>query len=355
MLSILVASISPFSGKNVVGVGLARKLASVGKQVGYFKPLGPLVVRDGGRVTDEDAVFFKRVLNLGEPLEALCPIILHDETISDVLRGDVGEIKEKILVASRAASDGKDAMIMMSMGGLDCGEALGYPMSEFVKDVGAKVVLVDTYNWPLQSLDGILCAKKLLGDQLAGVLFNNVPTSRLSIMRQAVEPFLSQHGVPILGILPSDTVLRAVPIADIVKAIDGKVLCCGESVDELVENVMIGAMSTEGALRFFRRKANKAVITGGDRPDMHLAALETSTRCLILTGDLYPNERILARAEELGVPVVLTPLDTSSAAEACEHTQEALTLHCERKITRIVELMDKHLDWDVVSQTLGIE
>ena len=59
-------------------------------------------------------------------------------------------------------------------------------------------------------------------------------------------------------------------------------------------------------MTYFRRKPNKAVITGGDRADIQLAALETSTRCLILTGNLYPSPAVLNRAEELCVPVLLT-------------------------------------------------
>jgi len=45
---------------------------------------------------------------------------------------------------------------------------------------------------------------------------------------------------------------------------------------------MVGAMGQEQALNFLEVKANKAVITGGDRADVQLAALETSTKCLIL-------------------------------------------------------------------------
>lgn len=49
----------------------------------------------------------------------------------------------------------------------------------------------------------------------------------------------------------------------------------------MVEHLMIGAMDVDSALTYFRRKPNKAVITGGDRPDIQLAALETSTKCTI--------------------------------------------------------------------------
>ena len=45
--------------------------------------------------------------------------------------------------------------------------------------------------------------------------------------------------------------------------------------------------------------------------DIQLAALETSTSCLILTGNIYPSPSVLNRAEELCVPVLLTKLDTA--------------------------------------------
>ena len=55
---------------------------------------------------------------------------------------------------------------------------------------------------------------------------------------------------------------------------------------------MLGAMGAELALKFFRTKPDKIVITGGDRADIQLAALETDTKCLVLTGNLSQLYRI---------------------------------------------------------------
>ena len=72
------------------------------------------------------------------------------------------------------------------------------------------------------------------------------------------------------------------------------------------------AVSASTGKKVLLRKArNKAVITGGDRADIQLAALETSTKCIVLTGDLYPNAIILARAQECGVPIVETSHEVS--------------------------------------------
>ena len=155
--------------------------------------------------------------------------------------------------------------------------------------------------------------------------------------------------------IPDDSVLGAVPISELVEALDGKVLCGGDMLDGLVEHFSIGAMNPDAALRFFQRVPNKAVITGGDRADIQLAALQTSTRCLIFTGDLYPNERILMRAEELGVPVILVPHDTSTTAEICEELHGHLSLHSERKIARASELIEECMDWDTLWRGLGIK
>ena len=355
MLPVFLASVTPYVGKNVVALGLAKKFQQEKKSVGYFKPIGPLPVHSAGVLTDEDAVFFKKALSLAEPLDALCPVVLNDQTLAHLLRGTLGDVRERILAGFRQVAQGKDVVITVGMGRLSCGRALEYPMQKFVRDIEAKVVVVERYQWPVEALDGILHIKGLVPERFAGVIFNRILGSRASHIDQAVRPFLKTHGVEVLGIIPDDTILGAVPVADLVEALDGRVLVGGDKLDVLAEHFSIGAMSEEAALRFFQRIPNQAVITGGDRADIQLAALQTSTRCLILTGDLYPNERILTRAEELGVPVILVGQDTSTTIEICEHLRGHLTLQSERKIARASEITGACMNWDLLHKRLGIK
>ena len=361
MIPIFLASVTPYAGKNVIALGIAQKLRRQNKSVGYFKPIGPLPTYSDGVFTDEDAVYFKKMLNLDEQLDTLCPFVLSDETVADLLRGAglaggaAGEVKNRVLSSFKIASSSKDFMLVVNMGRLSCGLTFGYPMHEFIRDVNARVIVVDRYRWPMETLDGIIHIKNLVPDQFAGVVFNRIPTSKTSHIDQAVRPFLKSHGVEVLGVVPDDAVLSAVPVSKLVEALDGKVLCCGDKLDKLVERFSIGAMNAEAALRFFQRVPRKAVITGGDRADIQLAALQTSTHCLILTGDLYPNERILSRAEELGVPVILVAQDTSLTAEVCDRLHGHLSLHMECKINRASELVDECLDWPALNRHLGID
>ena len=148
--------------------------------------------------------------------------------------------------------------------------------------------------------------------------------------------------------------LGAVPISEIAEILNGVVLCAANKLDGLVEHFSIGAMQADAALRVFQRVPNKAVITGGDRSDIQLAALQTSTRCLILTGALHANERILTQAEESGVPVILTAKDTSSTAELCESLHGHMSLNSDRKIARVGEVLDRNVNWEALYAALGI-
>jgi hypothetical protein len=107
-------------------------------------------------------------------------------------------------------------------------------------------------------------------------------------------------------------------VGELAKHLGGEILNCPERSEELVENLMVGALSVDSGLDYFRRKANKAVITRGDRPDLQMAALETSTKCLILTGAIRPMPIVLHRAIEKGVPIIVVEEDTISTLRRIE-------------------------------------
>ncbi|NLE76688.1 MAG: phosphotransacetylase family protein, partial [Chloroflexi bacterium] len=206
-----------------------------------------------------------------------------------------------------------------------------------------------------QVVDNALTARKRLGDSMLGVVINVVPRPRMEFAETVIRPFLEAHNVPVFGILPQERLLQSLSVGEIHEALGGDMLCCHERTDQLVEHLMVGAMSVDSALTYFRRKPNKAVITGGDRPAIQLAALETSTRCLILTGNIQPNPIILSRAEELGVPMIMVPYDTLTTVEIIERFFGKTRFHQGKKIAALSELLEQRLDWGRLYQALGIK
>ena len=194
-------------------------------------------------------------------------------------------------------------------------------------------------------LDDALAAKMRLGDRLIGVVINEVPREDMDYVRGTVVPFLEGKGIKVYGVLPYDKYLRALSVGEIIDALDAKVLTGSHLRERLIEHLSVGAMSVESALPRFRRQLNKAVFTGGDRTDIQAAALETSTTCLVLTGNLQPTSTIIKRAEELGVAALLVPDNTLEAVEKVEGLFGQSSLGQPEKLSRFQAMLSEHVDY----------
>ena len=166
---------------------------------------------------------------------------------------------------------------------------------------------------------------------------------------------MERQGVPILAMLPNQRVLLSVTVAELAEGMGGEILCGEGGLDELVENLLVGAMSVDSALTYLRRKPNKALITGGDRADLQAAALETGTKCLVLTGNIRPGPRILAQAEDRNVPIILTRTDTMTAIERIEKFFGKTRFHQEQKIQRFEQLLKENMDFEALYNLLGLK
>ena len=156
----------------------------------------------------------------------------------------------------------------------------------------------------------------------------------------------SHTGIPVLGVMPRSPLLRSVTVEELARRLDARVLCCRERLDLLVETLSIGAMNVNSAMEFFRRRRNMAVVTGADRTDIQLAALEASTQCLILTGAGEPLPQLISRAEELDVPLLKVEHDTLTTVEVIERTFGHVRLHESVKATYAFRLVEEHCDFE---------
>ena len=128
-----------------------------------------------------------------------------------------------------------------------------------------------------------------------------------------------------------------------------------EVTGELVENIMVGAMCIDPGPLYFGRKANKAVVTRGDRPDIQMAALETPTRCIVLSGGTQPMPVVRRRADLKKVALVSVPTDTLSTVAKIEEVFSSARFRQPRKLVTFDLLIRKSLDLDALKQELGIK
>jgi len=344
MVPIFIASNRSHTGKTFFALGLAQKLIELGYKVGYLKPLGKTPVKKGSDLFDADAIFMRESLELPDPLEVISPFVLSYEMQHLIFEGKHKDIKKQILDAFKAQKD-KDFIIMGGAGDFFEGSTLGIDGVSLIEETGAQVIMVEAWRGD-KSIDSLYGGYKLLGERFTGGIFNKVPANSLSYVKGKAAPFLEKSGVAILGIFQKDSLLESITIRQIVEILNGKVLCCEEKLDDLVENFSIGAMDVNSALSYFSRIPNKAVITGSHRSDIQLVAMETSTKCIIITGGLRASDVVLGKAQSQGIPIVSVPLDTFTVVDKIEAVVGKTNIRQKEKELRIKELINTQFDID---------
>ncbi|MGB3493055.1 MAG: phosphotransacetylase family protein [Elainellaceae cyanobacterium] len=350
---LLVGSTEAYSGKSATILGIASQLQARNICVGYGKLIGTYFGDAHTDGLEEDIRLISETLNL--PSDRLYPplLSLNESTISKQVAGEDDNHYQQQL-AHYLTDNQSDITILEGPGTLDEGKLFGLSMPEVAEAIDTSVLLVARYHSAL-IVDPILSAKERMGDRLMGVMINDVPDKEMKSVTETVIPFLESQGIPIFGVLPQSEVLRSVSVNELVKQLNAEILCCGDRLDLMVESLKIGAMNVNSALKYFRKARNMAVVTGGDRTDLQLAALETSTHCLILTGHIAPTATVLSRAEELEIPILSVDLDTLTTVEIIDHTFGQVRLQEPIKVECIRDLMAKYFDVDQLIHKLGLE
>ena len=344
--ALLVGSCEAFSGKSAVVLGLARQLLQRGVVVRFGKPLATTAEPADGPLIDDDVRFVGQILGLApEQLIPSVHLLQPEESRQRLLQGQLQAGTGFQALQQQLQAAGPGVTLLEAAGSISEGLLYGLSLPQLARDLQAPVVLVHPWT-DCSSADALLQARDQLGALLAGVVLNGVPPEALPQLRQEVVPALERLGLPVLGVMPRSPLLRSVTVEELARRLDARVLCCRERLDLLVETLSIGAMNVNSAMEFFRRRRNMAVVTGADRTDIQLAALEASTQCLILTGAGEPLPQLISRAEELDVPLLKVEHDTLTTVEVIERTFGHVRLHESVKATYAFRLVEEHCDFE---------
>jgi len=300
MKSVYLASADTRSGKSVLSLGLAMNYPG---KVGFYKPFRESLYKVDDEMMDQDAMLMGEVLNLeeGRKLSPFTYDLYEPVRIDDIVKGYDELCKDKefmIIEGSREPANGYSNRISHA---------------DIAKAIDAPMVIVSTAT--SHSIDTVFMIRDLCrqnGVRLSGVVLNRSVNS-------PERKFLTDNGIRVLGEIPVMPELKTFRVSELSRKIDAKVIAGGKGLDNQVETMLVGAMNLQSAIRYMRRAKRKALITGGDRTEILLAALSTDTSCIIVTGGLRPSQTVLSRAEEIGVPVLMTNADTLGITEVIEH------------------------------------
>ena len=252
------------------------------------------------------------------------------------------------LAAGRAGQPlSSDEAADLAKGAADTAFLLELPAGEAARSGDGAAVLVERFA----DLDAARTASlsKTLGPSFAGLVVTATPASRLA----TVSAELAGQGIPLLAALPEDRLLAAPTIAEMAAALDAEALFLDGHAETIVERMTIASIAADPGQGYFVQFGPQAVIVRCDKPDLHLAALHTSTLCLILTGGQMPLAYVTERAESEGVPLLITAKDTPAAVRALEGLYASGRFGGRPKAERVAQLMAERLDHDALRKALA--
>jgi BioD-like phosphotransacetylase family protein len=356
--TLYIASSNEFSGKTAICLGLALKFKEFGLRVSYLKPIAPAIstIR-AGHPADDDAQLLIESLGLPYPITTVVAGFLERRYLDKVSPEYKKSLLKKIDKAYAEVSKDADLVVVEGCRRFRDGIALGIDASSLSKRLGAKMIIV--CKGGEDTVADKIIIEKMVTDmnqvELIGSIINNVPKTMIERVEGVVRPVLESKNVPVLGIIPEESGLTAPSVADIQATLQGEVLAGEENFERTVRHILVGAMTPSSALRFLRSVDDKVVVTGGDRADIALLALETDTSLLVLTGNMYPDIHVISKAREKNVPVILVPDDTYSTVSKIESVTGRIKPGDQKKINIARQICSSYIDWKKILAVLGFE
>lgn len=345
MQGLYIASTHPRSGKTLVSCSLGVLLQREGFKLGYMKPIGEILKRVEAGNGDADALIVQEVLGQYAAPETLTPVMIPSwsELILTKNKDYAAERLAEVKNAYAEISKGKDIMLVSGTSSAPfSGSFAGLDSMTIVNELDLKVVLVERYDNGV-NYDSILFMRKALEGRLVGVVLNDIPNEEIPAVENIMLPFLENSGVRVLGLVPHDSRLNSIRSMDLAYALGGRIVAGNCNASNIVEGFLIGTMQVESFMTHLRSHPGSAVIVGGDRADLQLAAIHGKAPCIVLTGNLGPHELVRTKAEQVGVPIIVTKEDSYQVARNMSRVLKGKKFHELAQIQAGVTVMSSSL------------
>lgn len=353
MRALYVTSTERHTGKKLLTIGLIDRLRRDGFKVGYFKPLGYFPVKVDHIVTDRAAWLIHSFFKIEDPIELVCPVVITRDLIMQNFEKEIEGLEKKIKDAFAEISRQKDVVLVGSDNNFSEGSSLGVSGIRLTKLLNAYALFMERYTCDV-CIDALVELKNVIGDPMIGVVFNKVNPVDLDEIKELVSPFLNRRDMEHYGSIPVDTLLGSIGVSDLAIHLNADVVCGKDHLDGLVENFLVGGMQVDKFISYVLKRPAAGIIVGGDRTDIQLVAIENGVRCLVLSGNLYPNDTIIARAEAKGVPILVTRDDTYTVAKNVEAMVGTFKLEQKEKMIHGMKLVDQALDFEKFYKKLDL-
>jgi len=357
---LFIAATRQNEGKTTVSLGLASALRRFYPRIGYIKPVGQRFVNIEEQKIDEDIILMDRVYGLNCPLADMSPIaVAPDFTRKYLESANYDTLVKRIQKAFDRVAWEKQFVLCEGSGHAGVGSVFDLSNARVAKVLGAKVILVSQGGIG-KPIDEVCLNHALFqreGVEIMGVILNKVLPEKLDHVEEFARKGLRRQGLELLGVLPHQQILSSPTLELIREELGAEPLNPSQQYLNLVEDVVVGAMSVPHALNSFKKGV--LVITPGDREDLVLAAATTlfgqgtdGLAGILLTDNQRPSPSVMRVVAALPFPVLLAKEDSYWVASRVHDLTVKTRPADTAKIALIRDLIAQHVDVPRVLKSL---
>ena len=357
---VFIAATRQNDGKTTVSLGLIAALQQRYPRVGYIKPVGQRFVEIAEQKIDEDILLMDSVYQLNCPLVDMSPIAVEPDFTRKYLQSSNNDaLVAKIQNAFDRVAWEKDFVLCEGSGHAGVGSVFDLSNAQVARILGAKVIIV-TQGGIGRPIDEVALNQALFekaGVEIIGVIINKVIRTKLDYVSDFARRGFKRKGLELLGVLPHERILPKPTMELIRDELKAEVLSAPGHLRNLVEDVVIGAMSSQNAMSYF--KPGVLLITPGDREDIIVTAWtalaaqgEEPLAGIVLTGNLRPNPSVLKVIRTMPIPVLLTAQDSYEVASTVHDLTVKTRPADAEKILVIRDLIAKNVDLQKILESL---
>jgi len=349
VIPIYLCSLRERVGKSLISLGIMQKLQNDGENVAYFKPVGISKSAFTQKADPDVGFILNTIFTTSKPYDIVSPVSIPDcyyVDLIDALKKD--EYLDKIKSAYEDITKDMDYVIIEGSPSIRKFIRVGLDDLSIADALGINDLVYIEKESSDKCIDNLFFTKKYFDFRevnFKGVLFNNIDYDYIARIRELEENHIKRYNISVVGIIEKSIELISARVSEVLETIGGELIndAASSGLDNRVETYIIGAMNAQTALKYLRQIRRGAVITGGDRTDLALAALNEDVSCLILTGFIQPDIKVITAANERNIPIILSPSDTYTTLRNMMRLKPGIQ---EDEMPLVLKLVEDGINWE---------
>jgi len=360
---LFVAATNQNDGKTTCSLGFVKGFDSLGRSVGFVKPVGQRHVSYGSKVVDEDFLLIHQACGLGSSLSDIDPVTVTSDFTRHFLDNPdqmYPAIEQAVLDCCASVSEGNDLVVIEGTGHAGVGSVFRLSNAHVARLLNAKVVMV-TLGGIGRPVDEVAVNRSLFeqeGVSVVGVVVNKVLPDKLEQTQHYLSKAFAASGLPLLGVIPYAPTLSWPTVQQVAEAIRATVLNGSERLSNPIAQIIIGAMTPPNALKYLQDKM--LLVVPGDRDDvvlavtsLHLLSEDVHLSGMVFTGGIRPQPQTMDLVCRTDIPVLSVDADTYETASCINDILVKIRVTDEDKIQTVFSLVREHVDfarlWDLLA------